>query len=72
MERPVFFHKYCYHAYIKKDMYDMYDYSTWIGGKYIFYENGSHSYVRKRGTEEKVLERYDYRCRMGFVPLQLS
>lgn len=48
--------KYCYHTYIKKDMYDMYSYSTWIGGKYIFYENGSHSYVRKRGTEEKVLE----------------
>ena len=48
--------KYCYHAYIKKDMYDMYNYSTWLGGKYIFYENGSHSYVRSRRSEEKVLE----------------
>ena len=48
--------KYCYHAYIKKDMYDMYSYSTWIGGKYIFYETGAHSYVRSRRPDEKVLE----------------
>jgi hypothetical protein len=48
--------KYFYHAYIKNDMYDMYNYSAWLGGKYTFYENGSHSYVRSRRSGEKVLE----------------
>lgn len=48
--------KNCYHAYILKDTYDMYSYSTWVGGKYVFYENGAHSYVRRRRAGEKVLE----------------
>lgn len=51
-----YFTKYCYHAYIKKDVNDMYNYSTWLGGKYVFYENGQHSYVRSGRIGGKVLE----------------
>lgn len=48
--------KFCYHAYIRKDIYDMYNSSIRLSGMYSFFENGTHSYIRNNRSGEKVLE----------------
>lgn len=47
---------YCYHAYILDDLNDSYNYSQRIGRDYMFYENGSHGYIKNKKTQKKVLK----------------
>ena len=47
---------YCYHAYVLDDVNDAFNYSADLNQDYRYYENGSHSYIRDRHTNKKVLK----------------
>ena len=57
--------KYCYHAYILDDLFDMYNYKTEINGDYTFYENGQHSYVMQYKSRKKVLKNINWLSGIG-------
>ena len=47
--------KYAYHAYILDDLYDCYNDSYDLSDELRFYENGPHSYIRDKATNDKVV-----------------
>lgn len=48
--------KYAYHAYILDDIHNCYNDSYDLSDELCFYENGPHSYIRDKATNDKVVK----------------